>query len=424
MRLCSKVLALVSALAAGAGAAGAGPQAQGPDFTWVEVQGARVGNPGAAGLASVWGLGLAGGLWLTPNWGLETSLLRYPVEVPAVSWRSLQVDLHGSLLWDPLPNPGLFRPFLRLGAGLSGGVYEPPLAVPGTNPGLGLTLAQLTTPNTPSTTTRLSLLAGAGLQTLLGAHGLATLEARALNIQVTPSQGRTETQVLLGVGFRWGQPEPSPVTAAAHPTVVPLPPPRPAPPEPLPSRPARPATAATEPVQRPPEPEIIVSDLTLPRKIVLDEKVLHFTHGGAELSPEGERAVKEVAARLRRYPGAYWLEVVGHASRTGSRETNLRLSLRRARTVAGILVAEGVPANHIKTTGLGYDQPVASGTTAGAHSRNRRVEILIRTLDPSVERTRTVTSLHEGSARPRARKEKARREQARRGARRRRPNFR
>ena len=411
MRLCSKVLALVSALAAGASAASAGPQTPEADFNWVLVQGVRVGNPSALGLKSVTGLGLAGGQWLTPNLGWEASLVRNQVEAPAVKWQSLEEHLHGSFLWDPLPDPGFWRPFLRLGAGVSSGVYEAPLAARGTTPGLGLAAAQLATPNTPSTTTRLSLMAGAGVQTLIGTHGFAALEARALNIQVTPNQGRTETQVLLGVGYHWGQPAASPVSSTIDATVAPLPPTRPPSEEPLPRHPRHPvATRTPEPPApplpeaspnpddrlRPSEPEITSTDLPVSRRIVLDETVLHFTNGGDRLAKEGERAVQEVAARLRRYRGKYRLDVVGHTSSTGTRGTNQRLSLKRAQAVARVLAASGIPASHIRSQGVGYDQPVASDKTARGQSRNRRVEILIRTQDPSVERKHLSTPLAEG----------------------------
>ena len=405
MRSCTKVLALVGALATSAGPAWAGPQPPAATFDWVEVQGVQVGNPGTAGLKSVWGAGLAAGQWLTPHWGWEASLVRNPVEVPSAKWQSLEAHAHASFLWDPLPNPAFWRPFLRVGAGVSGGVYEPPLAAPGTSPGLGLTPTQLTTPNTPSTTSRLSLLAGAGLQILIGPHGLATLEARAVNIQVTPASGRTETQALLGVGYLWGQPAPSHVTPGINPTVTPLPAPRPSLPEPLPSHPQQPAAASDEPT-RPPESEITSSDLPLPRKIVLDETVLHFTNGGDRLSPEGERAVREVALRLRRYAGNYRLEVVGHTSSTGTRTSNQRLSLRRAQAVARVLEASGIDARRIRCAGAGQDQPVASNRTAIGQSRNRRVEILIQTRDPEVERQRTSTPLAGG--RPRQRRGPAR----------------
>jgi outer membrane protein OmpA-like peptidoglycan-associated protein len=391
MRVRCQCLVLLGALAAGA-------QAPPERNDWLQLQGAYVGHGYAPELKPSHGLGLALGQWLSPHWGWEASLLRDPVQDRSGSWSSFEVGVHGSVLFDPLPNPGRLRPFLRLGAGAIGGVYEPGLAVTGTTPGLGLAPAQLATSNTPSATTRLSILAGAGLQAQLGASVLATLEARALAIEVSPSRERTEHQVLVGVGYRWGHSRPSqplPEVPVIAPPPYTLPEPHPLPPPEEPSA----------PVPLPPrDPEISSQDLPrpisrpMPRKIVLNEAVLHFTNGGARLSPAGAQAVRDGASELTRYSGRYDLEVVGHTSRIGGHDYNLALSRRRAEAVARVLVESGIPASRIRTRGAGYDQPVASDRTEQGQARNRRVEILIRTHDPAVTTHRIHTPLAERDA--------------------------
>ena len=377
---------------------------------WFELQGAYVGNPQSSGLEKSHGLGLAGGQWVTPQFGWEASLLRDGVQQRAGTWDSNEVHLHGSALWDPLPDPQRWRPFLRLGVGVTGGTYEAGLATQGTIPGLGLTAAQQNTPNTTSTTTRLSLLAGAGIQTYLGEHGIATFEARALSIQVAPGAERTETQALFGIGYRWGQPKATPVLNTSFAPVAALPSSRV--PEPTPTReiqteyiPApRHAAPVEEEVPRHYEPEITVVDATLPQKIVLDETVLHFTHGDERLTPAAERAVRDASARLKRYRGRYTLRIVGHTSPIGSRKFNRDLSLRRAKTLARALIASGIPANRITTRGAGSDEPIASNKTARGQSRNRRVEILIIIEGPSVATRRRSKPLVERNHHPRKKK--------------------
>jgi len=366
MRLRCTTFALLAALATGAAAG----TPEGHD-DWLAFQAAAVGNSAASGLKSARGFGLSGGQWLTPRWAWEASALRDPVEERAGHWDSSEVHVHGSVLFDPLPEPGRWRPFARLGLGLSGGVYEPPLAAPGTLPGLGLSAAQLDTANTPSTTTRVSLLAGVGVQAFLGSHGFASLEARQLRVQVTAASARVETQALLGVGYRWHTPGAVPVQAPPpEPPAPPAPPqeaPPPAPePMPVPDFGPRPA----------PEPEP-AEEAPLPSRIVLDDSVLPFEPGSDRMSREGERALRDLARRLRRRGGFYRLEVIGHTSASGSRARDRALSLRRAKAVARVLIQAGVPGSRITTRGVGSDEPVASDATARGRSRNNRVEILI-----------------------------------------------
>ena len=54
--------------------------------------------------------------------------------------------------------------------------------------------------------------------------------------------------------------------------------------------------------------------------------------------------------------------IEGHTDSTGSIETNLVLSQRRAESVADALVAAGVPRDRIVATGLGPDFPWQQST--------------------------------------------------------------
>ena len=437
MRLRFRCALLLTAVASLAGAQGSIPPNPPEDRdSWVELQAAKVFNGSSSGLKDSQALGLAGGQWLTRRWGWEASLLRGTLQ-DKLGWSSTLVHLHGSALFNPLPELDRWRPFLRAGLGVSGGVYEAATGTTGTAPGLGLSSAQTATANTTSTTTRLSLVAGAGVQAFFGEHGFATLEGRALSIQVTPSSQRMESLALLGVGYRWGQgqgqgkgeggtlppvavptpPSPPPIQVlpvkplpAPLPVPAPLPAPLPLPvPEPMPEPLPKPVP---EPVSEPwvaPEPALPVFHpatplhqvIALPRKIVLDETVLHFINGGAEVPPEGQKAIREVATLLKQYAGPYSLVVSGHTSSVGSRGLNKALSLRRAVAVAQVLGRAGIPARLIRTKGFGPDQPVASNATPKGQSRNRRVEIQVLTPNASVQKHHRSTPLAERAPRPR-----------------------
>jgi outer membrane protein OmpA-like peptidoglycan-associated protein len=92
--------------------------------------------------------------------------------------------------------------------------------------------------------------------------------------------------------------------------------------------------------------------------------------------PDLRNDLQAVAANLRQYP-ASTIQVVGHTDSDGDAGYNQELSERRASAVAGVLLDAGVPAQRIRTLGLGESQPVASNLNAAGKAQNRRVEIVI-----------------------------------------------
>jgi len=70
--------------------------------------------------------------------------------------------------------------------------------------------------------------------------------------------------------------------------------------------------------------------------------------------------------------------VEGHTDNipTGKRQTdNMELSLRRAKAIATILIAHGVPTGRISTIGYGDSRPIESNDTEEGRAKNRRVEV-------------------------------------------------
>jgi outer membrane protein OmpA-like peptidoglycan-associated protein len=72
------------------------------------------------------------------------------------------------------------------------------------------------------------------------------------------------------------------------------------------------------------------------------------------------------------------VSVVGHTDSTGSPAINNPLSVERAQSVRDYLVARGVPATRIETSGRGEREPIADNGTEAGRARNRRVEIFLR----------------------------------------------
>jgi OmpA-OmpF porin, OOP family len=106
-------------------------------------------------------------------------------------------------------------------------------------------------------------------------------------------------------------------------------------------------------------------------------KVL-FDFNKANLKPEAIRQLAPVLQLIKDQPGVRIL-VVGHTDRIGSDAYNLKLSQRRADSVAAYLEQNGVPRQNIRTEGRGKRDPVpgVSQETAEGRAQNRRVEITL-----------------------------------------------
>lgn len=108
-----------------------------------------------------------------------------------------------------------------------------------------------------------------------------------------------------------------------------------------------------------------------------------FPSGSSTLTSEGYRKLNILAQEFARdraalQPGkpSKKLLVVGHTDSSGGAELNRRLSEQRAKTVADMMAAIGVPRQDIFFQGAGSSRPVADNTTIEGRMKNRRVEIV------------------------------------------------
>jgi OOP family OmpA-OmpF porin len=102
---------------------------------------------------------------------------------------------------------------------------------------------------------------------------------------------------------------------------------------------------------------------------------IFFDFGKADLKPESEPALKELATLLQANAGMkVW--VVGHTDNVGSVESNLTLSSSRAASVIKAAVQRGIAASRLAPFGAGPYAPVASSATEEGRARNRRVELV------------------------------------------------
>ncbi|MGH1411966.1 MAG: OmpA family protein [Pelagimonas sp.] len=112
------------------------------------------------------------------------------------------------------------------------------------------------------------------------------------------------------------------------------------------------------------------------RLIVTMPQDILFATDSAELRPTLTADLRDVAQSLLAYPDTT-AQVIGHTDSDGDASYNLDLSERRARSVANVLLSEGVPSFRVQSIGRGEDQPIASNLTPEGKAQNRRVEIVI-----------------------------------------------
>ncbi len=105
-----------------------------------------------------------------------------------------------------------------------------------------------------------------------------------------------------------------------------------------------------------------------------------FKTGKSNLQKVAVDRLKVVADALKGTQRTILIE--GHTDSTGKPETNMTLSQARAETVRKYLVEDGIPANQIRTVGIGQDRPVADNKTSAGRAKNRRVEVILEKPKP------------------------------------------
>jgi len=102
-----------------------------------------------------------------------------------------------------------------------------------------------------------------------------------------------------------------------------------------------------------------------------------FAVNSDTVRPDLRRDLHVLANSLQDYPDSV-VQVVGHTDSTGSYAYNDALSLRRAQSVANVLIDDGVRYRRVRVEGRGEYEPIASNASESGRAQNRRVEIIIR----------------------------------------------
>ncbi|MFL9627809.1 OmpA family protein [Aeromonas jandaei] len=101
-----------------------------------------------------------------------------------------------------------------------------------------------------------------------------------------------------------------------------------------------------------------------------------FANNVGELNPQTRQTVEKLGKALLGV-GLDKARVDGHTDNTGESSYNQQLSLKRAQSVADVLISVGMKPAKLEVRGRGETAPVADNKSAAGRAENRRVAIVI-----------------------------------------------
>lgn len=103
-----------------------------------------------------------------------------------------------------------------------------------------------------------------------------------------------------------------------------------------------------------------------------------FATNSAKLTLDSKTLLQGVVQFLSADRGVR-MQISGHTDDVGKDAYNLKLSKARAASVRSFLVAQGIDAKRLTSTGYGESRPISSNGTEDGREANRRVEFAITT---------------------------------------------
>ncbi len=119
-----------------------------------------------------------------------------------------------------------------------------------------------------------------------------------------------------------------------------------------------------------------------PEQRALLGRIVHFDYDSSEIS-QNDYVTLNAHARYLASNGSAHVTLIGNTDERGTREYNLALGERRAKSVQSYLVTNGVQSSQIDVVSYGKEKPVDDGHDESAWAKNRRVEINYDRLDPN-----------------------------------------
>jgi outer membrane protein OmpA-like peptidoglycan-associated protein len=109
---------------------------------------------------------------------------------------------------------------------------------------------------------------------------------------------------------------------------------------------------------------------------------IKFATASAEILPESNKLLDDIASTMKSHPEFLLFEVGGHADERGPDIYNLQLTQMRVDSVVRALVARGVDSSRLRSKGYGLYCPLDPAHNETAWQKNRRVEFkILKTTD-------------------------------------------
>ena len=109
-------------------------------------------------------------------------------------------------------------------------------------------------------------------------------------------------------------------------------------------------------------------------KVSTDARSIQFKSNKAELTPQSQKKLDEVADIMQQNPELK-LSISAHTSTGGNDEANMKISQDRADAVKAYLESKGIASDRLQAQGFGSTQPISSGKTAAEKAKNKRIEL-------------------------------------------------
>lgn len=104
----------------------------------------------------------------------------------------------------------------------------------------------------------------------------------------------------------------------------------------------------------------------------------YFPVGKSDLVSQNFDLLNKIITAIQKFPNSD-VEVEGHTDSSGSKKINMQLSEERAKSIADFLIKVAkVEPHRVKSAGLGDDRPIFSNESEEGRSKNRRIEIIIK----------------------------------------------
>ena len=115
---------------------------------------------------------------------------------------------------------------------------------------------------------------------------------------------------------------------------------------------------------------------------------INFENNSSFLDYNAKIIIENVANRLKQDLAGLNIRVfvMGHASKPGSEQVNLKIGSKRAEVVRDELIKNNINPNRIHAVSFGENMPLSFGDSLKDHAVNRRVEFLLLPLSATAEK--------------------------------------